>query len=604
MKQITIILILTLLLQTVNGQITNGQLAVTDSTINHILKEWNVPGLTLAVVEKGKVLYTKGYGYKDYENKILVTENTLFPIASCTKAFTASLLSSLLKEDKIGLDKPVNDYIPELQFYNNELTRNITIRDMLCHRTGLPRHDGAWISNGISGKDNLLKAIKYFEPSAPLRQSFQYNNLMYMCLGLLAEKVTKKPWEELIKQELFTPLGMTNSIASVSASTYKNCKDLALGYGEKDGRIVSMKYFTDDNNLFGPAGAIASSAKDMANWLLLWVNGGKFNNKEIITPSFYNEAISSQMVASSYLPEKDQRDMFFLNYALGWYTTSYRGHYGVGHGGNLNGFSAYTIFFPSDSIGIFVCANQNNAVVPEIIAKMLSDQLLKLSFRDWNKINRDRYNKLKAGNDSASATEQTEKDQISKPTHLLNDYAGIYKNEAYGTIVITKENDNLKAKVNDWNLKMGHLNYDNFRFEIREDFFENSVNGYFSIDRRGDIKSLLISLEEGVKDIEFKKQITVGTINKERLKKYTGAYDVQGAILQIFFADNGKFTARLPGQPDYELIATQADNFGVKGLDGFYIQFNADEKAKIISAIITQPNGKVTARKINGDLKN
>ena len=177
------------MLNVATAQTTDKRLAGIDTFINRILSEWKVAGVTVAVVEKSQVIMTKGYVYKDYENKTPVTENTLFAIGSCTKAFTSSLLSFPLKDGKLDLDKPVNQYLPELRFISDELTNTITTRDMMSHRTGLPRHDLAWYGEKTS-RDSLLYIIRLFETTAPLRQAWQYNNFMFLAQGVLAQKLS------------------------------------------------------------------------------------------------------------------------------------------------------------------------------------------------------------------------------------------------------------------------------------------------------------------------------------------------------------------------------------------------------------------------------
>jgi CubicO group peptidase (beta-lactamase class C family) len=235
MRKIFFFLAAITFLQSTQAQTTDKRLAGLDTFINRMLKEWSAAGVTIAVVEKNKVLLAKGYGHKDYENKVPVTENTLFAIGSCTKAFTSSLLSFPMKDGKLDLDKPVNSYLPELRFIKDEMTNNITTRDMMCHRTGLPRHDLVWYS-AKTKRDSLIYAIRYFEPSAPLRQTWQYNNFMFLAQGVLAEKLSGKKWEELIKEKHFTPLGMNAS--NTSMNDHQKAPDFSFGYREDEGKVI------------------------------------------------------------------------------------------------------------------------------------------------------------------------------------------------------------------------------------------------------------------------------------------------------------------------------------------------------------------------------
>jgi CubicO group peptidase (beta-lactamase class C family) len=174
-----------------------------DTLVNRVLKEWHAPGVSIAVVEKNKVIYTGGFGYRDVNKKLPVTQTTLFAIGSCTKAFTASMLGMLQNEGKVDIEKPVRNYLPELRFYNDYLNDHVTLHDMMCHRTGLPRHDLSWYGSTAS-RAELLKRIQFLEPTAELREKWQYNNFMFMAQGMVIEKITGKSWEENIKERILT----------------------------------------------------------------------------------------------------------------------------------------------------------------------------------------------------------------------------------------------------------------------------------------------------------------------------------------------------------------------------------------------------------------
>lgn len=199
-----------------------------DTAFQRVLKERKAVGFAVAVVKNNEVIFSKGYGYRDLENKLPVTTNTLFAIGSCTKAFTSALLGIENKNNKVEYDKPARLYLPELFFYNDELNNQVTIRDMMTHRTGIPRHDYSWYLFRSSSRDSLLKRIKHMEPSAPLRQTWQYNNFMFLIQGMIAEKLTGKSWEENIREKIFVPLNMKHSNFSVNDLAKSN--DASKGY--------------------------------------------------------------------------------------------------------------------------------------------------------------------------------------------------------------------------------------------------------------------------------------------------------------------------------------------------------------------------------------
>ncbi len=595
MRKVFVFLIAITALQSTHAQTTDKRLAGIDTFINRILTEWKVAGVTIAVVEKNKVIMTKGFGYKDYENKTPVTENTLFAIGSCTKAFTSSLLSFPLKDGKLDFDKPVNQYLPELRFINDELTNTITTRDMMSHRTGLPRHDLAWYGAKTS-RDSLLYIIRFFETTAPLRMGWQYNNFMFLAQGVLAQKLSGKTWEELIKEKLFTPLGMTASNTSII--DMQKAQDFSFGYNEKDGNIMKMKFMNID--ALGPAGAINSNAKDMANWVMMWINAGKFNGKEIIPSSYYSQAISSQMVISSGLPSKEQPDVFFSNYGMAWFLANYRGHYRAEHGGNIDGFSSSTSFFPTDSIGIFVSVNQNGSPVPSIIRNTIVDRMLGLKFKDWHRTQKDAVDKAKAAAKEKLKADSTQRKYGTKPTHAITDYTGTFTNEAYGTLTVELKKDTLIGKYNALTFKITHYHYDYFNFIPVADGVdadeENGMKGLYDINIKGEIESISLPLQSGVKDIVFKKKIETIDVSKADLEKYVGDYELPGpTIVKVYIKGDKTLMVLVPGQPDYELLPVKKDIFHFKIISGYSVRFEKNDKDETTALYFIQPNGTFKA---------
>ena len=201
-----------------------------------LLHDWKTPGFAVAIVEKDKVIYAKGFGYRDYENKIPVTPNSLFAIGSCTKAFTSSLLGLLVDQHQIDLNESPKKYLPELDFFNQDMNNSITIKDMMCHRTGLPRHDDSWFFFPTDSKDSFVRRIEFQEPSYSVREKYQYNNLMFMVQGPIVEKVTVLSWEDNIIENIFKPLGMSRS--NLSIESLEESEDSAFGYTLKNDSII------------------------------------------------------------------------------------------------------------------------------------------------------------------------------------------------------------------------------------------------------------------------------------------------------------------------------------------------------------------------------
>ncbi len=576
------------------------RLAGLDTFINRMLKDYKGVGLAIAVVEKNKVVLLKGYGYRDLEKKLLVTEETLFAIGSCTKAFTASLLGMLAQEKKLSLDKPVLGYFPELRFVNDGLSEQVTVRDMMSHRTGLPRHDYSWYGAEDIGRDSLVHRIRFFAPSASLREKWQYNNFMFLAQGSLAEKLTGKKWETLVKEKIFQPLGMTSTATSINAM--ETGSNASIGYRVKnDSAIVKMKYMNID--AMGPAGSINSNVKDMTKWVTTWIYGGKYNGKEIIPANYVTEALSSQMVISAALPTPETPDVQFSNYGLAWFLSSYRGHYRVEHGGNIDGFAANTSFFPSDSIGIVVLTNQNGSPLPSLIRNTISDRMLSLPYRNWDKIIKTQIEKNKKATATLQNSDSLNRKLGTKPSHVISDYQGIYTNEGYGKMVVTRKGDSLNASFHKINMRLRHYHYDVFNaLKLDDDgnieSGQNPQKFIFQINAKGDISSIKISLESSVDEIEFQKEIVTISLKKEDLEMFIGEYELSGMKTKVYLKGDSTLFLFVPGQPEYELVPVKPDEFNLKSISGYSLKFLANDKKEIDAVQFIQPNGIFKATKV------
>ena len=581
------------------GMVNDKRIAALDTAFERALKTWKAAGFAVAVVEKNKLIYAKGFGYRDLENKLPVTPNTLFAIGSCTKAFTASLIGLLQKDGKLDIDKPAHQYLPELRFFSDDLTNNVTLRDMMSHRTGLPRHDFSWYLFNTASRDSMFHRIQYMEPTYPLRRQWQYNNFMFVTQGAIAEKLTGKTWEENIREKIFTPLGMNSSEFTVR--DLSRSADAAKGYGiKKDSLQFFIPYY--DINAAGPAGSINSNAMDMSNWVITWINGGKFNGREVLPPDFLKEAMSAQTVIGPGFPTKEKPDIFFSSYGFGWFLASYKGHYRVEHGGNIDGFSASTCFFPTDSIGIIVLSNQDGSAIPAIVRNLISDRLLNKPYFNWNDDQRASFLKAKKTAADAEKTKTPTQKMNTKPSHELKDYAGSYAHPAYGTMDIIFRNDSLLAFTPGRMIWLKHYHYDIFQpFILHDERFDDGEENAFRIQFltgiNGDIESLnMIGFEASTITLNFKKTAKEKPITKNELEQYVGVFEIAGTEVKFYTRGNSLYMF-VTGQPEYELIAVDKDKFSAKSLSGYAIQFLRDSQDKVNAVNLIQPNGTFKAIK-------
>lgn len=599
MKESILLLIFILSVTSINGQ-TDKRLKGLEQQLNTILEVTQAPGFAVAIVEGDKVIYAKGFGYRDYENKIPVDANTLFAIGSSTKSFTSALLGKLRSEDKLSFDDNPREYIPELEFYNDDMNKNITIKDLMRHSTGLPRHDYSWLFFPSESKDSLIQRIKYQEPFTGVRQKWIYNNFMFLVQGVIAEKITGQSWEDNIKELFFKPLGMDRS--NVGFLEMKTASNAALGYYLNKGDIITKM---DYNYVAGmsPAGDINSSVNDMAKWLITWINKGKFKDKEILPEAYVTEAISSQMVMDAALPELESPNIYFENYGYGWMLSSYKGHYRVEHGGNVSGFTASVAFFPTDKIGIVVLTNQNVSAVTALARNTIADKMLGEDVTDWTKRYVDRQEKIKKAQEDVQENSYSAKIKNTKPSHPMGNYTGSYSNPGYGKFEIYKKNDSLFAYATDKTkqLYLGHYHYDVFDILSVENGKIDTSNGglgvkvIFNTNAAGDIGEAILQLEPLVNPIVFKHLPKTVAIDAETLEQYAGTYELSGMPIKVYTKNGDTLYVFVEGQPEYELVAIGTHLFSFKVIESFKVEFSESDDKSINAITLIQPNGTFTA---------
>jgi CubicO group peptidase (beta-lactamase class C family) len=469
-----------------------------EAFVNRILAEHKVPGVAISIVKDGKLLYAQGFGLKDIQNGLKVTPHTLFGIGSCSKAFTATTMGILVDEGKLEWDKPVRYYMPTFTLSDPVTSEQMKARDLVCHRSGLPRHDKMWYKSPLSRRE-LFDRLRYLDFSRGFREVYQYNNLMFMTAGILVESVAGGPWEEFARKRILDPLGMTETNFSVEDS--RKAADFALPYQESNGKAEAVPFCNVD--AIAPAGAINSNVLDMARWVLMNLNKGTFGDKgekRIISEAALAQIHSPQVV----IPDSPKYDeLFYGSYAMGWRIGAYRGHLLVFHGGSIDGFSATVSMMPKAGIGIVLLNNLEDAAINATLAYNIYDRLLGMNPIDWNaRINEDQ---AKAKADAEKTKKESEKDRKpdTKPSHPLEDYVGTYEHPAYGPFAIRKDEDHLAAEFHSMTFALSHFHYDTFL--LKNDLAGLDERLTFIIDSRGDIGSLAIKLEPAVKEIVFQR---------------------------------------------------------------------------------------------------
>lgn len=580
------------------GPDTASALKGFDDFVAQAMKDWKVPGVAVAIVQGDKVVLLKGYGYRDVEKNLPVTPNTLFSIGSITKSFTVSALGMEMDEGKVDWDKPVREYLPGFRMFEPTVTEQLTIRDMLTHRSGLPRHDFVWYTSDFSRED-LIRRLQYLEPSRPLRYTFQYSNLMFMVAGYIAGKLDGTSWEDTVRKRILTPLGMNGTTFSYKDS--QNSPDFALGYRKGFDLKAEVKRIPfdpqcPDRCAIGPAGEINSSVADMSHYLLFHMNAGKFEGKQLLSPNNASQMQTPQMVIQG---EPDYKEESGASYGMGFTISAYRGHKTVEHNGAIDGFTAELSFLPNDRIGVVVLTNMDGTPLPGIIVFNVLDRFLGMDQVSWNKRFLDAETKGKQSEQEAKNKGYVGRVSGTHPSHDLADYPGDYEHPGYGIISISPDGDGFKMKFNKVAETLKHYHYDSFQVpENPFDVFENLIIT-FQTDNNGEISSLSMPVG-GVKPVVFTRLPDRQLTERSFVEPFAGQYEIPGSPVPVTIELRGDHTLVLtfPGSPAQELIPKRGTSFGVKSAPNLTIEFKRDASGKVSEAVIHSPgNALIFKRK-------
>lgn len=450
--------------------------------------DWNVPGFAIAIVKDDKVVFAKGYGVRELNKPERVDENTLFAIASNSKAFTTASLAILVDEKKIDWDDKVVKYLPGFQLYNPYVTNEITIRDLVSHHSGLDTFSGdlLWYETTYTN-DEILRRARFLKPTSGFRSQFGYQNIMFIAAGRIIEKVSGKSWTEFVREKILTPIGMNATKTSVL--DYKTGDNIAVPHNESGGTLRALP----QGNVDGAAGAVRlnSSVSDMAKWLRLQLGHGKFEGRQI-----YSERQAGAMWSANTIlpvnpfPAKDAPTQMFSAYGLGWFLQDYRGRKIVQHSGGLDGMISQTAMMPSENLGLVVLTNSETGVNSIMMNKIFDVFLNVEPKRDWSaeRLARVKQNEAREAEEDAKIV--AARVPNTKPSLMLKDYAGNYTDQLYGDATIAEENGKLVLRfVQSPNFvaDLEHWHYDTFQIHWRPSVSYNFPRGFitFTIDKTG-----------------------------------------------------------------------------------------------------------------------
>ncbi|MBN2408549.1 MAG: serine hydrolase [Candidatus Aminicenantes bacterium] len=564
-------------------------LAGFDEIVAKGLEGLKVPGIALAIVVEDEVVLAKGYGFKDLENKVPMTADTLLAIGSSSKAFTVFALGTLVDEGKLDWDKPLRTYIPWFKLYDSFAAERLTPRDTVTHRSGLPRHDLSWYNNTTISREDLVRRLAYLKPTADLRAVWQYNNLMYLTAGYLVEILTGKTWEDGVRAQVLEPLGMRRTNFSVEDS--QKDADFALPYREHEGKIEKVPFRGLTN--MGPAGSINSSVNEMSRWVLVHLNGGKLGDEQIINPQTIQDMHLVHMPTGGTpeIPEVTP-----ANYGMGWFVDSYRGHGRIHHGGNIDGFSAMVGMLPRERVGFVALANKNATGLPELLIRHATDLILGLEVKDW--VGEAAKSKVK-GDEAAKEAEKKKAARRlpgTKPSHKLEDFAGDYFHPGYGDLKVTVEKGGLAFIYNDITTPLEHWHYDVFSgLRGGDPVFENFQLNFIT-DANGNIARLEAPMEATLEPIVFEKKPDARLSDPAYLQRFVGEYLLIEQVITISLKGNVLF-ASVPGASEMELVPGLGDEFTLKQVKVASIRFKMDDKGNVTAMELSQPGGVFEAKR-------
>ncbi|SET17720.1 serine hydrolase [Thalassotalea agarivorans] len=476
-----------------------------DAAVEKAMATFNIPGVAIAIVKDDKIVVSKGYGVVEKGSKKAVTSDTIFGVASNTKAMTAALLANLVDQGKIKWSTPVIDILPEFQLYDPYVTREFQIIDLLQHNSGLGLGQGDLMIWPATSHDSryVLSKLKYLQPKSSFRSAFAYNNLMFVTAGEVIARVSNKPWQEVIKEKIFEPLAMNSTYARYSDIDTAN-QQVASAHVPLNGELhVVGGNFLED---FEAAGAVGSTVTDMSQWIRLALNRGSLNGYQLFseTQSHKMWTQANPLAVSNTATERDGTQ--FNSYGLGWFIGDYQGYKLAHHSGGILGMVSKVVLVPEQNLGLVVLTNQQSGAAFNAIYREILEQYLALEDKDWVSYFAKRDKQGRDKEKARLAKVFHEKNQQSKPSLPLSKYAQLYQDQWYGDVEIVESKGSLEMRFKHTDLLVGkleHFQYDTFIVRWYDRTLEADAFVTFSIDEKGDVESVKMKAVSYYTDFSF-----------------------------------------------------------------------------------------------------
>ena len=431
-----------------------------DAYVDSALRTWKVPGLALAVVRHDSVIYARGYGVRELGKPAPVDAHTVFAIGSSSKAFTAAAVAMLVDDKKVNLDAPAATYLPTFQLFDPYASRELTVRDLLSHRSGLARGELVWYGSGYD-RDEILRHVRFLQPTTSFRSQFGYNNMMYLAAGQVVAHAANTTWDDVVTRRIFTPLGMTAT--STSFGALAGLHDLASPHGQIGDTLRVVTRRSLDNA--GPAGSINSTALDMAQWVRLQLGHGVYAGRRLVSDKLMDEMHTPQIaIPLDTAARRLNPNTHFSNYGMGWFLEDYRGREVWQHGGNVDGFTALVAMLPEEQLGLVFLTNMNGTGLPMALMHRVFDLQLGAPARDWSADMYARTRQLRAKAKAAEQKLEAQRIPNTRPSLPLAAYTGTYLDSLYGAVQVREAGGKLLLAYGPtWHGELQHWHFDIFR---------------------------------------------------------------------------------------------------------------------------------------------
>ncbi|WP_407155375.1 serine hydrolase [Bradyrhizobium sp. STM 3557] len=574
-----------------NDTILTSMIPGLDALAEEAMTEWKVPAVAVALVQNGETAILKAYGQRDAEAGLPATPHTQFTNCSITKTFTATGLAMLVDDGRLDWKKPVRDYVPEFRLHDPVATERVTVRDLLCHHSGLPRHDWIWMPGGLSRME-MLAAMRHIEPSRDIRTTYQYSNLGYNAASIVAERISGQSWEDFTRTRITERLKMP---VTFSIDGLANAEDAATPYvSHRDQRRPSKLWPIHAT----AAGGINTSVAAIANWMRFLLAEGEFENQRLLSAALVREMQAPRVHSGT--PEFE---FGHVHSGLGFVSTTYRGERIIGHSGGWIGWSTLMRLIPERNLGIAVFCNLGGAPVPSILINYLFDRICGKEPVPWLTRLRDLRRKALAQEEIDEQNRSAARKPNAPPAHPLSDYAGSYEHPAYGRITITATADGLHWAYRIFSGQLAHRHYETFEtprlpYELNPDRLAIS----FSTDRDGNVASLSAQFEPMVADIVFTRAPGGDCMDATFRAACVGRWRHGSITHVVSLQHDGELTLKPDYQPLYHLRPYQGGIFTIIELEGFRVEFRRGATGAVDELVFHQPNGTFIAQRIEAGL--